>query len=151
MLWLMRMTPIPLSATLRISSSRQAQDPGAAQFAAHEDVLVRGQVPGQRQVLVGGLDAVRPDVLGRSRAYGLPVDQQFSLVRGVDAGQHFDQGTLAGSVVPDQRGDLTGSRLELGAPEGLDLSEGLADAPRLHHRGPGGRLDILIHDNPPQE
>ena len=42
-------------------------------------------------------------------------------------GQRLDQGRLARAVVADERDDLAGGDLEVGAVEGLDVAEGPAE------------------------
>ena len=51
------------------------------------------------------------------------------------AREHLDQGDLAGAVVADQRGDLTGVRLEAGSVQRRHVPVALDDALGFEHHG----------------
>ena len=59
-------------------------------------------------------------------------DADFPLVGRVDAGQHLDQGRLAGAVVAEERHDLTREQVDIDVLERVHATEGLRDAPKLH-------------------
>lgn len=72
----------------------------------------------------------------------LPGQPQLALVGLVDAGQHLDQGGLAGSVLPHQCVGLPGAQGEGDVVEGDDAREPLAHRARFED-GPGRRGGLL--------
>ena len=72
--------------------------------------------------------------------FALPADGAgFGLV---GAGEHLDQGRLAGAVLTQQAVHLTGAHLEVDAVERADAGELLDDAGHLEQRS--GHVDITV-------
>jgi len=63
-----------------------------------------------------------------------PIEAHFALIGRVHPDEDPHQRRLAGSVLPDQRVDLTGGQREIHATHGLDATEPLGEAARLEER-----------------
>ena len=116
-------------------SWRAPGEAAARQLVAEEDVLGDRQAVDQVELLVDRRDA---RAQGRERRregdlFALPADG--AGVRLVGAGEHLDQGRLAGAVLPEQAVHLAGADLEVDAVEGADAGELLDDAGHLEQRG----------------
>ena len=99
---------VEASAVCRRISGWSCRTREPAQLAAEEDVGGGVQVRGQREVLVDGLDAQPGSpAAGRSCTTSLP-STRITPPSGGSAPAALDQGRLAGAVVADQRGDLSG-------------------------------------------
>ena len=97
----------------------------AHELAVHVHVLPHGELVAEREILVHRLDALFSRVAGRGEAHGLAVDADLALVRRIEAGEALHEGRLAGTVVADDRGDLSGADSERGALQGMDVAERL--------------------------
>ena len=97
---------------------RRASAIGAepAGLAAEEDVLGHGEVRAEVDLLVDGADpgGLRP-AAGRRSDTLLAVERDRARVDAVDAGQHLDQGRLAGAVLAHQGVHLAGEQPEVDA------------------------------------
>ena len=89
-----------------------------------------------REVLVDGLDPGAARVERGAEVHALAVQEDLALVRLERARQRLDQRRLAGAVVADDREDLAGVELEVGAVQGDDVAEALDEPARLEDRAP---------------
>jgi hypothetical protein len=112
--------------------------PGQEHVAGHV------QLGDEGQLLVDGGDAVALGVAAVLEADRLAVDRDGAGVGLVEAGEHLDQGALAGPVLADQRVDLADSHLEVDTTEGRDPGERLGDP-----LGPQQRNPIVAHQPVP--
>ena len=100
----------------------------AARLAAQVDVLGHREMGRQLQLLVDHADA---EVAAGARVGHLDLlalDLDGAGVLLVDAGEDLHQRRLAGTVLADQRVDLSGAQLEPGVLQRLHAGEGLVDA-----------------------
>ena len=105
------------------------EKPNRRLLVAEEDVLGDGQALDQVELLVDGGDAERPwRPAGGDSGRRLAVPRDPALVGLVDAGEHLDQGRLAGAVLAEQAVHLAGAHVEVDAAEGPDAGEALDDA-----------------------
>jgi len=91
-------------------SDTQPSEPD--RLAAGEEVAGGVEVVEQREVLVDGLDPEVARVVRRVDVDRLPVDHDLAVVGPHDAGEHLDQGRLAGAVVAKQRQHLAAAQIE---------------------------------------
>ena len=123
---------------------REAED-AAAGLAAEIDVLVDGQVPGQREILVHHLD---PDVLRIARRIeddGPRIEDDLSLGGGMESRQDLHQGRLACPVVPDNPQHLAGKEPKIDAVERGDRPEALGDSARFEQRRRPSAVGRVVH------
>ena len=66
---------------------------------------------------------------GRANVTGSPPQPDLARVRLVHAGEHLDQGRLAGAVLADQGVHLAGVGGEVHAGQGMHAGEALVDVP----------------------
>src|SRR5262249_3239909 len=100
-----------------------------------EEIRGRIEMLGERQILVHGLDSERagfPRIRDRDR---FALEQHFSAVSLVDAGDDLDQRCLAGSVVTDDRMDLVWTEREVAFTKRHHAAEALLDIACLEKRG----------------
>ena len=98
---------------------------------SERDVFHHGQARNECRLLMNEADAVlgrTPRVLDRDR---LPIQQDFSGVGAILAGEHLDQGRLACTVFADQGVDLAGADHEADVVDGKRSRERLGDASQL--------------------
>jgi hypothetical protein len=120
--------------------------PPAVDLPAEVQVGRRVQVRGERQVLVHGLDAMRPGVERAAEAHRAALDEDLPRVGPDHPGQGLDQRALARAVVADQRYDLGGEGGEAGAVQGLHVAVALDHAACLKQRyGKSIRFRLLSH------
>src|SRR5207237_5659371 len=133
------------------------RDP-CARPTADEDVLCRGEVRHEAQLLMDDADA---ELLRRTRRGDVHVgaaETDPSGVPAVDAGKYFHEGRLARAVLSDERMDLAPTKLEAATAERLDAGEVLADpvhldqqvADRLRHAHPPGWTGAVAEPRPPR-
>ena len=103
------------------------------------------EVVAQREVLVDDLDPQRVRVLRPVDRHGLALEDHVAVVERVDAGDALDQRALAGTVVADQRGHLSGTNIKVHVPEDVDRAEALIDAAQGQQRIALLSLDGLGH------
>src|SRR5207302_8829638 len=106
------------------------RDP-CARLTADEDVLCRGEVRHEAQLLMDDADA---ELLRSSRSRDVDVgavQTDPSGVPAVDAGKYFHEGRLARAVLSDERMDLAPTKLKAAAAKRLDAGEVLADPVHL--------------------
>jgi hypothetical protein len=106
-------------------------------------------VPGDRhlrdhgRVLVDGLDAAGHGLLRRPELDLLALDEDPAAVRRMGAGEHLDQGRLAGAVVADEPHDLAGLGMEVDVDERMHAAVPLLQALAADQRV-GARLDEAV-------
>ena len=76
----------------------------------------------------------RGRVLRAPDVNGSPVPPDLAAARLPDARDALDQRALAGAVVADKRGHLTGGNIEIDVGQGVDGAEALSDAAQLQQR-----------------
>ena len=110
------------------------------------------EVVAQREVLVDDLDAevvARPP--GGADVRRLALEEDLAGVEREDPRDALDHRRLAGAVVADERGDLTGSGDQVDAAQRVHRAEVLAArrAPRASGAGPGrvrhALLGVIVH------
>src|SRR3954468_9421858 len=106
----------------------------ALALAAEEDVLGRGEVVAQGEVLVDDLDARGPRVDRLVEVDRAVVDPDLALRGREVAGDDLDQGRLAGAVVAHEADGLAGLHDEADTLERLDRAEMLRHALELEQR-----------------
>ena len=117
---------------------------------ADKDVLGHGQFIKQHRFLMDGGDACLPRRL-RGREMGFyAIDQNLAVIGLIDAGQDLDDGGFARTILADQRGDLTGVKVDLHPVQRPHAGKGLDDAAQRQH----GTRAILrpclsLHGNDP--
>ena len=102
----------------------QAEAPG---FAAEEDVLGDRAERHEVDLLVDGADAAALRFLRRGEIDRPTGEQDRTAVAAVGAGQHLDQGRLAGAVLADQRHDFARRDFERSWRQRLHALEALVD------------------------
>ena len=120
-----------------------------AQLAPEKQVLGHGHRRRDRQVLVDGLDSLPPGVAGPVESHGASIEADLPLVWHERAGERFDQGGFACTVVADHGQDLAEQQIEVGAVEGRDVPVSFHEAARLQHgcRGTGrGERQTLLRE-----
>jgi hypothetical protein len=110
------------------------QHPALGQLAAEVQVVHDVEVVAKGEVLVHNLDAQRVCVLGAVHGDRLALEEIVAVVEQVDAGDPLDQGRLAGTVVPDQRGDLTGIGVEVDVLQDVHGAEALVHGAQRQDR-----------------
>src|SRR3989344_701328 len=113
-------------------AQRAAQQSGAAQLAAEEQVFGNGHGRGHGQVLVHGFDARAACVDGALELDALAVEQDLAFVGHGGARQRLDETRLARAVVADHGQDFTGAQFKVGAVECSNLAVALDQALGLH-------------------
>jgi hypothetical protein len=103
-----------------------------------EHVLCYGPERDQVDLLVDGRQARQLCLVRRGERDLASVELDAAGVLGVDAGEHLDQGRLAGAVLADQRVHLPGRHLEASLPQRRYAQELLVDA--LHRQQGGGTV-----------
>ena len=86
--------------------------PRVAALERQCDVLGDGEVGKERGLLVDGRDPQGSRDGGRHAGHGLTRHHERPRVRRDRAGDHFDQGALAGAVLADERVHLSGMEIE---------------------------------------
>ena len=120
-----------LVAYARRSDDRLEQRPAQAHVHADEDVLERGHVLEEPDVLERAADApLRERVRRFSRHLGA-IEDDAAGGRLVDAREHVEERRLAGSVRPDKADDRTLRHGEVDVVDGDEASELLAQTERL--------------------
>jgi hypothetical protein len=109
-----------------------AQEAGAAQLAAQEQVLGNRHGRGHGQVLVHGFDAGAARVDRALELDALAVEQDLAFVGHGGARQRLDQAGLARAVVADHGQDFAGAQFKVGAVQRGDLAVALDQALGLH-------------------
>src|SRR5207253_7791972 len=115
--------------------ARPADDPGenaAAQPRMHpdEDVLERRHLLKESDVLERAADAALRDRMGRQTGDVLTVELDEAARRLVDAGQHVEEGRLAGAVWPDQADGRPARDREVDVVDGQQATEFLPQGTR---------------------
>ena len=130
------------------TDARQPQDRAAqarlhAGMLAHHDVLERAHRPEQPDVLERPGHAVGHDQVRALRGDVAPVEQDLARRRLVEAGEHVEEGGLAGPVRPDDRDDRFLGHPERDAVDRGQAAEDLRQIGRLHHRRRGVEAILL--------
>lgn len=118
---------------------------GQPQFVAQEDVLGDAQLLHQHQLLVQDDDARAFAVADRARTQfaALPQDPAAVAAVGIDPGQHFHQGRLAGAVLAAKAQAFAGPHPQADARERAHAREFLDDVAHFKQRL------LLVHGAPP--
>ena len=103
-------------------------------LAPEEHVLDDVQVVREREVLVDDLDTEPRGVLGSVDRHGRALEDDLTLVGGMDPGDALDERGLARAVVADEGHDLAGGNAEVHLVQRLDGPEALRDPPQLENR-----------------
>ena len=119
-------------AALRVSPRRE--QPAARLLVTEEDVLGDGEPGDEVELLVDRGDAERDRGVGGAQRDRLAAPADLALVGPVRAGQHLDQGGLAGAVLAEQAVHLAGPDDQVDAVERADAGEGLDDPAHLQQR-----------------
>ena len=104
-------------------------------LATEEEVVHDVEVVAQREVLIDDLDAERVGLLRVGDVHRLAVEEVFTRVERVDAGDALDERALARSVVTSESRHLSGVDVEVDALEHVHRPEGLRDASQRQQRG----------------
>ena len=105
--------------------------PNSSFLAPEEHVLHDVEVVAEGEVLIDDLDAEAGRFAGAVDVDELPVEAHFAAVVGLHAGEALDESRLAGAVVADEGGDLSGVGLEVDTFEDIDGTEALDDSGQL--------------------
>ena len=97
-------------------------------FAAQEHVGDHVEIIGQRQILVDDFNAQPGRVPRVVDVDFAPFKEKLAFIKGVDAGNAFDQRGLAGAVVADQRHDLARPDFKIHLVQRLHCPKRLGDA-----------------------
>jgi len=113
-----------------------------SQVTADHDVLERGHVGEQADVLEGPRDPCAGDLVRRAHLERLAVELELASVAGVQPGERVEEGRLARAVRTDQAVDLALVDTERNLAQRLHPAEALGDALRAqqdahHARFPG--------------
>ena len=101
----------------------------ADELSAEKHVLGDRQILPEREFLEDRGDPDVRRVLGRSQTDGCPVEQQRPSARLIGARQDLDEGRFAGSVVAENRQNLSCMDVHIDIDEGLQGAEALGDRP----------------------
>lgn len=134
------MGPELVEQLLRGPHHRRAAQEGAALLAAEEDVLRRGQLGDEGQLLVDDADPAPARSERVADRQGLALEAHLPPVRHDGAAQRLDERGLPGAVLTDQRVDLAALQLEVHAVESADAREGLGQ-PGHREQGHGPAAD----------
>jgi hypothetical protein len=108
---------------------------------AQEDVLSDGEAVNDVELLIHRGHAVSQGHDRARQGHPLTVDEDLARVRLVRAGEHLDQGRLAGPVLTEQAVHLAGPDVKVDAVEGARARELLDDAVHLKESPGGGVAD----------
>ena len=123
-----------------------APDPGAgAHMPADHHVLEGRHGAEQADVLEGASDAGAGHLMHRGGLVGSALEREVAGVGRVKAGDHVEEGGLAGAVGPDQAVDLTARDLEAHIGQSLQPAEALAHTAHRQQRH-GVRVGHRAHD-----
>ena len=129
------------SVFLAVSSIRRLVEQAVGEhLVTEEHVLDDVQVVAQGEILVHGGDPERVGVPRGPDVHRPSLPDDLAGGRCPDARDRLDQRRLAGTVVPDQRGDLPGRDVEVDAAERLNGTEMLGDPRRLSSGTGGARV-----------
>src|SRR5579875_627887 len=135
---------LPLHLARVEHAQHRAEEPLAADLPGQEQVAGDVERRGDGELLVDGLDAGVPRVLGAPEPHLGSVHHDGSPVRDQRSGQALDQRGLAGAVVPDHGEDLPGVQRQVHGVEADNPAEELDEAPGLKHWGTQA-FTLLIH------
>ena len=120
----------------------------ARRLVPEEDVLGHRKPVDEVELLVDGGDAERIAASGCRATTGSPL-QRISPSSGlVRAGEHLDQGRLAGAVLAEQAVHLAGADVEVDAVQGRHAGEALHQAPD-RQQDPVGEGELTIESSKP--
>ncbi len=112
--------------------AESSSEPNLVQNLAPEEHVSRGvDVVRQSELLVDRLDAVRPGVSRVADRHGFTVDDDLSGVGRVRSRQRVDERRFPGPVAADERHHLARVQVDRHAVDGVDTTEGHADAEHL--------------------
>ena len=106
----------------------------SARRVPQEDVFRDREIVEEHGLLVNGGDAVLEGLVGAGEMDGLAADADFAAIGLVDAGEDLHQRGLAGAVLADQRGDLSGIERQADIVERSHAGEGFGDAGKREQR-----------------
>ena len=93
------------------------------QMPPNHDVLERRHVHEDLEVLKRARQAARRQFVGRQARYVLPIEIDAAAARSIEAGDHVEQGGLAGAVWADNRVDSTARDIERQVVDGAEAAE----------------------------
>src|SRR5262245_24338160 len=102
-----------------------------APLAPEKEIVGDAERGRERQVLVDRLDAGQPGVLRRAEVDRPALQPDLARIGNNGAGERLDEAGLARAVVADDRQDLAGIEVEVGAVERRDPAVSLDQAARL--------------------
>ena len=107
--------------------------PPLLDLAAEEHVFGRGQVVGERKVLINDLDPLGARLDRAGEMHRLAFDHDLAGGGGKVAGDDLHQRRLAGAVVAHQPDSLAALDREVDAVQGMDGAEALGDGVEAQH------------------
>src|SRR5271170_3856660 len=90
----------------------EADEAARLDLAPEKDVGADVEIVGEREVLIDGLDSGVPRVHWACERDRSAVEQDFAIIRRVDAGDAFDQRRFACAVVAEEANDLAAADVE---------------------------------------
>ena len=133
----------PAGQVVRLAWLRHARD---AAFVPEVDVLRDGEPVDQVELLVDRGDPQSHRALRVSELHPFAAPGDDALVGLVGAGEHLDQGRLAGTVLPEQSVHLARTYVEIDTVEGANTGELLDD---VGHRQQARLTRLLSHGRAP--
>src|SRR6476620_9880051 len=116
---------------------RALRETTAGELVTQEDVLPDRQPVDQVELLIdGGYTLLQRRDRGAERCR-LSLPEHLSLVDGVGAGQHLDQGGFTCPVLPEKTVHLTSPHLQIDAVQRAHARENLDDPPHLQQGDAG--------------
>ncbi len=120
----------------RLVHFRPVNRSGAGQrLQPEKDILGDRKVGGDAQFLVHHADTGRAGIARRTEMDWHTIEQHPALEGGIDAGDDFHQGALAGPVLADEPVNFAGPQHEIDIPKGLDAAKRLRDAVEFQQDG----------------
>ena len=105
-----------------------------SQECADHDVVEHGESGERLHDLEGAADAGGADLVRAQAVDGFPLENNFAGVRGIDAGDHIEDGGLAGAVRADQAVDVALGDLERRRVHRTQAAERFADRAHFEKR-----------------
>ena len=97
------------------------------QVVRHGDIFRNCKVGEQREILIDNLHARGDRLRRRQRFVGFPLDDNFTFVRRIDAGNDLDQRRLSAAVLTREALDFARTQLQIHMVQRLHGLKGLAD------------------------
>ena len=120
------------------------EPPRLGSLEAEGDVLGHGQRLEEREMLEHHADAEAPGHGGARDLDGLALPEKRALVGADDAVDDLDERALAGTVLAEQRVDLSRQHVEIDMIVGEAFGETLGDAPKRQPRRPSRSIGVML-------